>query len=122
MIHNEFSFQPNHDWEQWDLQFLGELSKLYNQEVNGTHSSYKEGVVIDALVAGTDRTHLLISVRISKELITIITWEDPEYNDYSVLIDILNKKILIDKKERLYHREEIKFLTNKKTTSTTEVY
>jgi hypothetical protein len=121
LIHKDFSFIPNYEWDKWDIQFLGKLALLYNQELQGVRSSYSEGIVIEAYAAGLDRTQMLISIRISKELISISTWEDPTQNDYVVLVDVLNKKILIDKKERLYRRAEIKFFTNKKT-SEAQVY
>lgn len=88
MIRKDFSFHPNADWDKWNVQFLGELGRLYNQ-----HSNLKDGIIFEAVEqVEADADRLLISIKINKDLMSVTTWECSEKSDFIVLIDVLNKK------------------------------
>jgi hypothetical protein len=106
MIYREMKFNPDMDWQDWDVDYLGELNKLYNQEFNGTYSESLEEKKY--IIQASDGT-VFIVVTINRKNIFVAVWNNPNKTNYTVLLDALNKRILIDKKERLYKCEPVKF-------------
>lgn len=120
MVFKDFSFHPGYDWKEWDVDFLGELGTLMNQELKGQYSELEGGeCVLEAVeVNKNGKVELLVSVWIDCERIRITTWERFEKNNYTVLVDVLAKKILISRKGDVYKDAEIKFFSNAKASRT----